>query len=263
MTKGLVITVTGKGGVGKTTFSALLLKALMKNEPKKVILVVDSDPDSNLPDLLGIKVTRSETVGGVAQNLKKQIEKGTIPPEITKKSVLETDIFGILKEGSNFDLLTMGRCEGEGCYCVVNSLLTEIVDNLGKNYDIIIMDMAAGLEHLSRRTAKDVDIMFIITDPSQMGLKTAERIKELTKEVKISVKKMYLVGNRFTREMIKKLEEASKKINIELAGIIPYEQEILECNFQGKPIINLENTNAYSAVEKIAKKTGLINNHAK
>ncbi|MFX0136717.1 MAG: AAA family ATPase [Candidatus Hodarchaeota archaeon] len=261
MSKNIVITVSGKGGVGKTTFSAFLLQVLMKNNPDLDILVVDADPDSNLPDVLGIDITRSDTVGGAAFNLKKQIEKGTIPPGTTKKQILETDIFKILKEQDAFDLLIMGRTEGDGCYCFPNQLLTEIVDNLSKNYDITLMDMEAGLEHLSRRTARDVDIMFIITDPSQMGIKTAERIKELTKEVNISFKKMYIIGNRFSSEMVEKLEEASKKIGIELAGVIPQDQQVSEFNFLGKPITDLKDSEAYNAVEKIARKVGLVNHN--
>ncbi|MFX1451358.1 MAG: AAA family ATPase [Promethearchaeota archaeon] len=261
MTKNLVITVSGKGGVGKTTFSALLLQVLIKNSPDKVILVVDADPDSNLPDVLGIEVPRCDTVGGAAFSLKKQIEKGTIPPGTTKKQILESDVFKILKEEEHFDLLTMGRCEGDGCYCFPNQLLTGIVDNLGENYDIILMDMEAGLEHLSRRTAKDVDIMFIVTDPSQMGIKTAERIKELTKEVNISFKKMYIIGNRFSSDMEKRLEEASKKIGIELAGIIPQDPQVSEYNFLGKPVTELKDSEAYKAVEKIARKIGLVNHN--
>ena len=177
--KNRIITVSGKGGVGKTTFVVLLLKALIENDQNKDILVVDADPDSNLPDLLGIKVSRNETVGGIAYNLKKQIEKGTIPPITTKKEILESNLFAILKEDEKFDLLTMGKTDGSGCYCFVNQLLTGIIDTLSKNYDITLMDMEAGLEHLSRRTARDLDIMIIVTDPSQMGMKTAERIKKI------------------------------------------------------------------------------------
>ncbi|MHA1301112.1 MAG: nucleotide-binding protein [Candidatus Helarchaeota archaeon] len=261
MPESLVITVSGKGGVGKTTFSILLLQALIKNAELD-ILVVDADPDSNLPDILGIDVPRCDTVGGAAFSLKKQIEKGTIPPTQTKRNILETDIFkNSLKETDEYDLLTMGRCEGDGCYCYPNSLLTEIIDKISSNYDITLMDMEAGLEHLSRRTARDVDIMFIVTDPSLMGIKTANRIKELTKEVNISVKKMYIVGNRFSSEMVKKLEEAAKESEIELIGIVPQDDKIAEINFLGKPVSELLDTEAYKAVENIARKVGLVNHN--
>ncbi|MHA1377662.1 MAG: nucleotide-binding protein [Candidatus Helarchaeota archaeon] len=261
MAKNLVITVSGKGGVGKTTFSTLLLQALLQYADLD-ILVVDADPDSNLPDLLGINVSRNETVGGCAFSLKKQIEKGTIPPTQTKKSILETEIFkNSLKETNEFDLLTMGRCEGDGCYCYPNSLLTEIIDTISTNYDITLMDMEAGLEHLSRRTARDVDIMFIVTDPSLMGIKTAKRIKEIIKEVNTSVKKMFLVGNKFTAETIGRLEEAAKEYEIELVGTIPQDAKIAEINFLGKPASELTKTEAYKAVIDIARKVGLINHN--
>ena len=259
MPKSMTIITSGKGGVGKTTLAVLLLQVLLKNAELD-ILVVDADPDSNLPDVLGIEVPRSDTVGGCAFHLKKQIEKNVIPPTQTKKSVLESDIFkNALKETEDYDLITMGRCEGDGCYCYPNSLLTEIIDTISKNYDITLMDMEAGLEHLSRRTARDVDIMFIVTDPSLMGIKTTKRIKEITKEVNASIKKMYIVGNRFTPEMKSKLEESANKYGIELIGMIPQDDKVAEINFLGKPASELIGTDAYKAVEEIARKAGLIN----
>jgi len=215
----LVIAVSGKGGVGKTTITALMIKILSEEKNQRSILAIDANPDSNLPDVLGISV--SKTVGMVTGNLKKAIEKAEIPIGMTKEGILETRIFEILKETPNFDLLVMGRGEGEGCYCPVNAFLTRIIDTLSKNYDLTIMDMVAGLEHLSRRTDRDVDIMITVTDPSFMGLQTAKRIKELAKEVHIKFKKIYLIGNRFSPEIENTLREEAEKLGIELAGIIP------------------------------------------
>ncbi|MHA1799525.1 MAG: ATP-binding protein, partial [Candidatus Helarchaeota archaeon] len=212
---------------------------------------------------LGREISRDQTVGGAAYNLKKKIEKGSgpggIPPSITKKSVLESDIFNILQEFDDYDLLVMGRTEGEGCYCYPNQLMTEILDGLSKNYDITLMDMEAGLEHLSRRTARDVDVMFVITDPSKMGIHTVRRIQDILKEVHTKFGKMYLVGNRFTEEMKSILEEEASKLNIELLGLIPNDPIIAELNFSGKPIVYVSKDSlAYAAVKEIAKKAGLI-----
>jgi len=165
--KGLVIALSGKGGVGKTTATALMAKILSESNPEKNILVIDANPDSNLPDLLGIPVKR--TVGTVTDDLKKALEKSEIPPTMTKEDILETRIFEILLETPGFDLIVMGRGEGEGCYCAVNAFLAHIIDRIMGNYDLTLMDMEAGLEHLSRRTDRDVDIMITVTDPSSMG----------------------------------------------------------------------------------------------
>ena len=158
--KKLICGTSGKGGTGKTTFSALFLRLLRKSEKYKEngILVIDADPDTNLPDVLGHKVLRDQTIGGVADVLKKKISSGALPPMIDKQKLLEGQIFEKIIEADDYsyDLLTMGRHEGEGCYCFINSLLTGILDNLVKGYDIIVIDLEAGLEHLSRRTTSNV-----------------------------------------------------------------------------------------------------------
>jgi CO dehydrogenase maturation factor len=253
----LVVAVSGKGGVGKTSIIALMIKLLSEDSSTRSILAIDANPDSNLPNVLGISVNK--TVGMVTDELKKSIEKAEIPLGMTK-DVLESQVFEILKETPNFDLLVMGRGEGEGCYCPVNALLTRIIDTLSKNYDLTLMDMEAGLEHLSRRTDRDVDIMFIVTDPSSMGLQTAKRVKELAKEVHIQFKKIYLIANRFKPEMEAKIREDAFKIGVEFAGIVPYDDNVFRCNMEGRPLTNLSNESpAVDAVRKILLKTGLLN----
>ncbi len=251
-----VIAVSGKGGVGKTTLTALMIKTLTEANGRS-ILAIDANPDSNLPDLLGIPV--SKTVGTVALELKKAIERSEIPPGMTKKDILEYHIFEILEETPKFDFLVMGRSEGEGCYCLVNNLLTRIIDTLSKNYDITLMDMEAGLEHLSRRTDRDVNTMIVVTDASHMGLLTAKRIKELSKEVHIDFEKIYLIGNRFNKELYSTIKQEADKIGIEFAGIIPHDENILKYNLTGKPLLNLPYDNpALLAVKGIMKRIDLL-----
>jgi CO dehydrogenase maturation factor len=257
MPEKLVIAVSGKGGVGKTTFSALLLKVIGKSG--KNILVIDCDPDANLPDVLGVQVMRNKTVGGKAAKLKEAISRGQIPPEMEKKKILEKEIFEVMIETKDFDLITMGCSEGPGCYCFANSLTTQILDTLSKNYDITLMDMEAGLEHLSRRTTRDVDVMVIVTDPSKMGLQTAKRIKELSKEVGINFKKIYLVGNKFTPEMQPILEKTAMEIGVEFLGVIPPDNQIAQFNLEGRTLFDLaENSPPVAAARTIAKKMRLI-----
>lgn len=255
---GLVIAVSGKGGVGKTTTTALMVKILGEISPDKSVLIIDANPDSNLADVLGIPVTR--TVGMVTNDLKKALEKSEIPPTMTKEDILETRIFEILHETPSFDLLVMGRGEGEGCYCPVNAFLTHIVDRLMGNYDLTIMDMEAGLEHLSRRTDRDVDIMLVVTDPSSMGLMTAQRIKEVAKEVHIDFKKLYLIGNRWKPDMQPLLQEEAKKLGYEFVGIIPTDDNIFTYNLTGKPLLDLpKDSPAIPAVKQILTRIGLLN----
>lgn len=254
----LVISISGKGGTGKTTLAGLLLRTLLDNGKNDSILMVDADPASNLQEVLGVEVDKN--VGIVADELKKKIEKGELPLGVSKADLLEAWVYETLVELPDFDLLVMGRSEGEGCYCYVNSVLTRILDAITKNYDITIMDMEAGLEHLSRRTDRDVDIMLIVTDPSSMGFKTAERIKELAHEVHINVGKIYLVGNRFPEELIGLLEEKAKNMGVEFAGSIPSDPNVTRFNIEGRSLLELPSDSpALKAAEKIAKRIGLLN----
>ncbi len=255
--KGLVIAVSGKGGVGKTTTTALMTKILSESKPERNILVIDANPDSNLADVLGTPVNR--TVGMVTDDLKKSLEKSEIPPTMTKEDILETRIFEILHETPSFDLLVMGRGEGEGCYCPVNAFLAHIIDRLIKNYDVTLMDMEAGLEHLSRRTDRDVDVMMVVTDPSSMGLQTAKRVKEVAKEVHIEFKKFYLVGNRFKPEMETLLRNEAQKLGYEFVGTIPPDDNVFMHNLTGKPLLDLPlGSPAIPAVRQILTRIGLL-----
>ncbi|MHA1730605.1 MAG: nucleotide-binding protein [Promethearchaeota archaeon] len=255
-----VISVSGKGGVGKTTFSALFLRYLIERDAGE-ILVVDADPDSNIPDVLGLRLTPKQTVGAIALDLKRKIEKGQLPPMQTKAKVLEGGVFGVMEEEDDFDLLVMGRAEGEGCYCYINSVLSGILDTLTQNYDITLMDMEAGLEHLSRRTDRDVDDLVIVTDASNMGMRTLDRIVELSKEVHLNFQKIWVVGNRFSDNLKKHLEETVTRVrddgnsNVELAGFLPSNEAIGEYNLLGKSLFDLPVDNpVYLAVREIGAK---------
>jgi CO dehydrogenase maturation factor len=252
----LVLAISGKGGTGKTTVAALMIKVLSEKKNRS-ILAIDADSDSNLSNVLGAPVTK--TVGNVTSEFKESIDKGEVLPTMLKKDILEYRIFEILNETPSFDILAMGRSEGEGCYCAVNDFLSDIIDAISKNYDLTIMDMQAGLEHLSRRTDRSVDVMVIVTDPSALGLQTARRIKDLAKEVHIEFKKIYLVGNRFSPELEPMLKGEASKMGIEFAGMIPEDDNVIEYNLRGQPILELPpKTPALVAAKGILMKMGLL-----
>jgi CO dehydrogenase maturation factor len=251
----IVVSISGKGGTGKTTLTSLLLKWLIENT-EEVPLVVDADPATNLHSVLGMSLGR--TVGQASGAMKKRIASGELSPTVPKRDVLEAWIFQTLVEGDRFDLLAMGRSEGEGCYCYVNSVLTQILDTLTSNYSVTLLDMEAGIEHLSRRTDRDVDVMLVVTDPSRMGFETAKRVKELISEVHVGVKRTYLVGNRFTEATHDLLQRAADEIGLELAGYLPNDDQIMAYNIAGKPLLELpEDSAAYRAIEDIVEKIGL------
>lgn len=247
----MIIAVSGKGGTGKTLLSSLLLKAL--SETGKDILAIDADPDSNLPEALGIEVVK--TVGDVREELKLDTATGNIPKGMNKWDILDYKIMESVVETPKFDLLVMGRPEGSGCYCAVNNMLRKIIETLSSNYDYIVIDTEAGLEHLSRRTTQNVDIMLVVTDKSKRGMLTAQRIGELSHELDINFKKMFLVVNRVTPDNEEMILKKAQEIGIEIIGTIYEDREVAEYDFEGKPLIGLHNdSNSVVAISKIVSR---------
>ena len=244
----MIIAVSGKGGTGKTLVSSLLIKSLTGSN--KDILAIDADPDSNLPEALGIEAER--TVGDVREELKKDTAAGNIPQGANKWDILDYKIMESVIETPDFDLLVMGRPEGSGCYCAVNNILRKIIETISSNYDIIIIDTEAGLEHLSRRTTQNVDIMLVVTDPSKRGILTAKRIEELSDELDISFKKIFLILNRVKPENEEELINKVNEIGLEIAGIIYEDETVADYDMEGTPLINLpDDSGAVTAAQKI------------
>jgi CO dehydrogenase maturation factor len=256
MKEHLVISIAGKGGTGKTSAAALLTR-IISEKTKRSLLIVDADPVMNLPRALGVEV--SDTVGSIATRLRKNIDDGAISSSVAKQDVLEGEIFASLLEGDRFDFLAMGRTEGEGCYCFVNRLLTQILDRLSRNYEITLLDMSAGLEHLSRRTDRNVDLLVILVDASRAAYEAAIRIRDLAREVHIEFKKIVVIGNRFPEGMEEDLRSKLEGDQLELVGMIPQDDELSKANYEGKPISELpSNSRSMQAAELIAERLGLL-----
>ncbi|NPE30923.1 AAA family ATPase [Methanococcoides sp. SA1] len=250
MTK--VIAITGKGGTGKTAITTLLIRHLTKTN--KVVLAIDADPDTNLPETLGCEVAK--TVGDMKQFM--QDERDNLPPDINKESIFESKIYEILEEMPKYDLIVMGRPEGSGCYCYVNNLLRGIMDRFVKNYDVVIIDTEAGLEHFSRKMIRDVDDLIVVTDGSRRGLRTAERIRDLTEELDTNVKNIVVVANKVTDANRAEIERTADELNLELIGTVPVDSVIAERDLKGIPLFDLpDDSVAVQEVDKIAKKLGL------
>ena len=249
-----VIAVSGKGGTGKTVVAALLIKIFTEQNSKSV-LAIDADPASSLPQALGIKV--KGTIGGIREKM--LAGRDQLPPGIVKRDLLEYQVMEILTETPKFDLLVMGRSEGPGCYCAINHLLREIIDTFAKNYGIVIIDTEAGLEHLSRRTTRDVDMLLSITDPTMRGLMTAKRIKELVNELHIKIGQIHLIANRITEETLEPVKKSAVELGLKLVGAIPEDENIMQLDLNGKPIIDLSlNSPALKSITQIAQSLGLI-----
>lgn len=247
-----VIAITGKGGTGKTAVAALLIRYLTKGN--KVVLAIDADPDTNLPETLGCD--SEKTLGDVREFILN--DRDNLPPDINKESIFESRIYEVLVEMPRYDLLVMGRSEGASCYCYINNLLRSVMERLVKNYDTIIIDTAAGLEHFSRKTIRNVDDLIVVTDGSRRGLRTAERIHKLVDEVEIEVGNIYVVANKVTIDNKEKLIELAKELNLQLIGMVPLDEKIAELDLKGESLVSLpEDSPAMIEVEKIAKKLEL------
>ncbi len=254
-----IIAFAGKGGVGKTTNLALFLKYLLETkEDLKDILVIDSDPDANVADVIGKEISFGETIGGKMRVLKEKIQKRQLPLDVPKNQIIEGDVYRCLIEMDRFDLLEMGRQEGEGCYCYINSVLKNCIDTLSKNYDITLLDSPAGLEHFARKTGRDVTDLVIVTDPSKMGIHTMKRILEISDEVELKFENIWILGNRFPknlREILKKEVESLNKDNVKLLGFISNNDEIGEVNLTGGNLLKLsENNQSYQEAKQIFAK---------
>jgi len=182
--------VAGKGGVGKTTIAAIIVLELCKK--KNPILAVDADPNYNLGDRLGVTV--ENTIGALREYLMKA--KDELPAGVSKHEIVDYQMRMALQEEECFDLLTMGRQEGPGCYCYINSVLRTFTDALASKYESVVIDNEAGLEHLSRRTTIASDILVVVADPSSVALKAAGRIARLSDEMELKVKRKILIVNR-------------------------------------------------------------------
>jgi CO dehydrogenase maturation factor len=254
------IALAGKGGVGKTTISGMVIKYLAQNQPGS-ILAIDADPASNLNMVLGLDL--EWTVGEIREGMLEQVKTsltnggaamGTMPGGASKREYLDYHIRTSLAEGSRFDLIAMGRGEGQGCYCAVNHNLREVIDDMSKHYAYVVIDNEAGMEHLSRRTTRDVQHLLIVSDPTQRGLVTAQRIADMRKELDIKIENAHLIVNRLRGAMPDELKTFIDKMDVPLLGSVPADEELSEFEFSGKPLIDLgDESPVYQSISQMMK----------
>lgn len=225
------IAIAGKGGTGKTTLSGLLIRHLARHKGGK-ILAIDADPSSNLHLVLGLPLT--QTVGDIREDARDGVQPGQ-----TRQDFLAYAVRMAVEEGDEFDLLAMGRPEGQGCYCAANHLLRTIIDGINRGYDWVVMDNEAGMEHLSRRTTRDVDHLLLVSDPTLRGLAAAEAMVALSKELEINVRNTYLVINRVQGELPPSLQARAESLGVPLLAVLPYDPLVAEFDSQGRPLVEL------------------------
>ena len=230
-----VIALAGKGGTGKTTTSALLVKYLVARKMTPV-LAVDADANANLNELFALDV--QTTLGKIRKEL-----KGELPVGMTRDQYMEMKIHQALIEETGFDLLVMGQPDGPGCYCAANQYLAMTMDKLAEKYQYIIVDNEAGMEHLSRMNLRNIDYLLIVSDPSARGIMTARRIADITGPLQLTIKHQYLLVNRVPDPvppaLQTKIDEAVAEADMDLAGIISSSDALINQELSGSSYLEL------------------------
>ncbi|MGE4272831.1 MAG: AAA family ATPase [Desulfitobacterium sp.] len=245
------VAVAGKGGVGKTTFTALLLRQMVKELRGKTILAVDADPNANLNEALGLEVTAT-----ISELLEDSKNPKAIPTGMPKDVFIEYKLQQSLIESTDIDLLVMGGPQGPGCYCYPNDLLRKYLETLGNNYDFVIVDTEAGLEHISRRTIPRIDLMFVISDSSARGIRSAGRVNDLINGLRSAVNEVFLVVTKTTEGSLDSLQKEIDKTGLRLIGDIPLDSMVVTHDLEGSPLYTLpDDSLAVQSVQKILLKT--------
>jgi CO dehydrogenase maturation factor len=251
-----VIAMAGKGGVGKTTVSALVARYFAKHETTP-LLAIDADPNSNLGETLGLRIDK--TVGDIREDFMKDPQG--IPSGMDKVNYLEMLMNQVLIEQPAFDLLVMGRQEGQGCYCMVNNILHRFADELESNYQYLLVDNEAGMEHLSRRTSGRVDMLLMVTDYALRGLRAIGRINEMLGDLKIEVANKGLIVNRAPATLSRVFLDEVEQIGVPIIATIPDDSNLLEFDMQRRSLIELEEDSpavaaVHGTMEKVKKLIG-------
>lgn len=243
-----MIAVNGKGGTGKTTVTALVIAALASRSAGS-ILAIDADPNACLADALDAAGT--DTIVDVCDGISRSIEN--IPAGMPKSRYMEMKVEEAIREDDKFDLLVMGRPEGPGCYCYANNLLRDMMKRVTGRYDFIVIDNAAGMEHISRRTAGNVDRLMLVSDYSVQGVMAAKKIYELARSLKIKVGRAGIVVNKVSGP-VSAIDKGIKDTGLEFIGAIPYDEAVVRWGVSGDSVFKFDSKAVGDAIKNITDK---------
>ncbi|NTW71573.1 MAG: AAA family ATPase [Eubacteriaceae bacterium] len=252
------IAVAGKGGTGKTSITGILINFLLEAD-KKPVLAVDADPNSNLNEVLGLDI--EETIGNIREEVNWSERTGTpIPGGMNKTEYLEYRLNQAVFEGDGYDILVMGRTQGEGCYCYVNGILKNQLDKISGAYKHVVIDNEAGLEHISRGTVGHIDLLLLVSDYSYRSIQAAGRVKILAEELKLKIPKMGLIVNKAPNgEITDSIRAEIERQNLDLIGVVPLDPQVFDYDSQGKPLVTLpDDSLSKIAIKDIMKKLEII-----
>jgi len=240
--------VNGKGGTGKTTIASLITGRIICKKAGSV-LAVDADPNSCFAEALGVRNTR--TIVGICEEISKNM--GRIPSGMTKDRYIEMEIQKAIIEENDFDLLVMGRPEGPGCYCYVNNLLRGIVGKITSGYEFVVIDNAAGMEHISRRTVGSLNKLVLVSDYSINGIRAAKKIYDLAVELGIRIGGAYLIVNKVSGP-IASLKDEIEKTGLDLIGEVPYDEDLVKWNISNRAVFGFKSKVIDKKVDEAVEK---------
>jgi CO dehydrogenase maturation factor len=245
------IAVAGKGGTGKSTVAGLLIRELCDRNGGPV-LAIDADPDSNLGTMLGIQVKQS--VGDLREEVLESLKN--FPAGLSKADYVQAGLHQIMEEAKCFDLVTMGRGEGSGCYCYLNSLIRRFSEELFPLYNWIVMDNEAGLEHISRRTTYNIDGLLVVVNENPIALNTAKTIQKIISQLKNEIKKLYVITNMVSEKRKDDIRKRIEELNMQYLGDIPFDEKLSDAIFNGQSLLDLEDYAAKSMIHHILDTIG-------
>jgi len=248
------IAVTGKGGTGKTTIAALIVKHLKENGLGSV-LAIDADPDANLATVLGIAVDK--TIGDLREETLKEMKN--FPAGMSKSAYIEAGLHQIIAETEKVDLIAMGRAEGPGCYCYINNLLRKFSQDLTPAYDWMVIDNEAGMEHISRQTAARIYHLLVVVNETPLSVDCARRVASLVKELSNPIGAKYLLFNAVRDAKIEPLRRKTVDLELEYLGVVPYDEAVEEAIFRGESLYSLGQSKAVTRISEIMARIGAKN----
>ncbi len=253
MNKPIILAFCGKGGVGKTSLSALTIKLLHDTYPNKKILAIDADPAIGLASALGVE--SSSTVDDIRKLFIEHVNNGEEKAALEILSEARYRIYDALKEINNVSFLAIGRPESSGCYCKVNAYLKEVISLLANNFDYVVIDGEAGIEQVNRRVMEKVNHLILVSDASKKGLDVCRTIKKVAKGL-MMYEKEGLILNRIS-DMVN--VSSLNLIDLNLIGVIKDDQNMMLLDVNGESIFNLnENTEIIKSLKSALEKLNIL-----